>query len=444
LANRKDGADLVATATELLARNALEALRGPMSRGAVPTAALAARLERPRTTVSREIARETGRSGATAFDLVVSRSFDPDSNGQRPRWEAVLSSYIASEGPPGLRADSTFSAERMKKMLGDAFTSTASGGSRTHVLVGYLLQSAALLTGSRRDSPASLESADSFRNAATILELRSESYERSTALYASALQFILSATRRRPRGDRTVEDIVVVLHSLFDGYYLRHALDPERFPLDLVVDGLWDLTVMWTEPGFLASDEGSSPLRDDLIWATLQLVRDLNTMPDLSQVARAAHQDLQAVSGEFGNGESLAEACLERLCSQAIELRALADQTKEMASWTLRGFLGWLESVVDEYGPLVRVANDAKVWSELTALIDMLILTVADSLNPLKRNEIARKLIDAVRSGSDWEPALSVLLDVIEPAAPGAPADAPGAHTHAHAPFEANRRFLLA
>jgi hypothetical protein len=219
---------------------------------------------------------------------------------------------------------------------------------------------------------------------------------------------MLSATRRRPRGDRTVEDIIVILHSLYDGYYLRHALDPERFPLDLVVDALWDLTVMWTEPGFLASDEGSSPLRDDLIWATLQVVRDGNTMPDLLQVARAAHQDPQAVSAEFGDGGSLAEACLERLCSQAIELRALADQTKGMASWTLRGFLGWLESLVDEYGPLVRAANDAKVWSELTALIDMLILTVADSLNPSKRNEIARKLIDAVRSGSDWEPALSV------------------------------------
>ena len=198
---------------------------------------------------------ETGRSGATAFDLVVSRAFDSDKSGQRPRWEAVLSSYISSEGPPGLIPGATFSARAMKKMLRDTFTSTAGGRSRTHVLVGYLLEVAALLT---RDQENSL---DSVETAATILESRCESYERSTAVYATALQFLLSATRRRPKGERTVEEIAVMLHSLFDGYYLRHTLDAARYPLDPVVETLWDLTVVMTEPGFLASGEGSSPLR---------------------------------------------------------------------------------------------------------------------------------------------------------------------------------------
>jgi hypothetical protein len=81
----------------------------------------------------------------------------------------------------------------------------------------------------------------------------------------------------------------------------------------------------------------------------------------------------------------------------------------------LRGFLGWLELMVREYRPLVEAATDAKVWVELSSLIDMLILSVADSLNPATRKEIAQRLVDAVRNGSDWEPALSVLLNVLEP-----------------------------
>lgn len=409
MVKRDDGADLAASATDLLARNALEALRGPMSRGAVPTAALAEKVDRPRTTVSREIRRATGRPAATAFDLVVSRAFDPDTKGHRPRWEAVLSSYIASQGPPGLSSDSTFSTRGMKKMLGDAFTSTAGGRSRTHVLVGYLLHVAALLAGPSDDSP------ESQQTASTILELRTESYARSTTLYASALQFMLSATRRRPKGDRTIEDIVVMLHSLYDGYYLRHTLDREGYPLELVVEALWDLTVVSTEPGFLASGEGGSPVRDALIQATLDIARDEMVMPDLALAASAAGLDPSAVVDHFADAGDLAEACLERLCAQAVKLRALAAQTNQMASWTLRGFLGWLEFMVREYHPIVEVATDAKVWSELISLIEMLILSVADSLNPATRKEIAKRLVDAVRSGSDWEPALSVLLDVLEP-----------------------------
>jgi hypothetical protein len=317
----------------------------------------------------------------------------------------------------------------MKKMLGDAFTSTAAGKSRTHVLVGYLLHVAALLAGTRE------ESREYCPNATAILELRSESYVRSTALYSSALQFMLSATRRRPKGDRTVGDIVVMLHSLFDGYYLRHTLDAETFPLSLVVDTLWDMTVAMTEPGFLASGEDSSLSRDELVRVTLDLVRDEKLMPELSRVASSSGQELGIVSAEFVDEEELAAACLERLCSQAVELRALANQTKGMACWTLRGFLGWLESLVDEYGPMVKAANDAKIWTELSSLIDMLILSVADSLSPQTRSEIAKRLVDAVRSGSDWEPAVSVLLDVLEPA-PGVNGDKGDSGDNGHASIE--------
>ena len=255
LPNRSRQTDLSTPATELLAANALDALRGPMSRGAVPTAALADLVDRPRSTVSRMIERDIGQCGATAFDLVVRTCFDPDRNGLHPRWESALAAYVSSEGPPGLAGDAIFTEPVLKKMLAEGFASSSGADSRTPVLVGYLLHCAALLHGSgcpRREGSAN-------GVAATILELRSESYAQSTAVYASAMRFLLSASRRRPKGDVSVEDMVVMLHSLFDGYYIRYALDPDRFTLEKLVDVMWDLTVTMTEPGFLALHQASRP-----------------------------------------------------------------------------------------------------------------------------------------------------------------------------------------
>ena len=44
------------------------------------------------------------------------------------------------------------------------------------------------------------------------------------------------------------------------------------------------------------------------------------------------------------------------LCCHALELRSLADHTVELARWTLKGFLSWIASLVDDYRPLVRAA----------------------------------------------------------------------------------------
>ena len=45
----------------------------------------------------------------------------------------------------------------------------------------------------------------------------------------------------------------------------------------------------------------------------------------------------------------------------------------------------------------------------------MMLLSSSGKLGPIRRREIANKLLDYVRNGMSWEPALSVLLDVIEP-----------------------------
>jgi len=422
--DRSEHTDLSAPATELLAANALDALRGPMSRGAVPTASLADLVGRPRSSVARLIDRETGQRGATGFDLVVRTCFDSDRNGTRPRWEDALAAYVSSQGPPGLEPDGQFTEPVLKRMLAEGFSSSGEGDSRTQVLVGYLLHCAALLhqpcESSGSGSSGGLgglrgSGEESDRAAAAILQLRSESYAQSTAVYASALRFVLSAGRRRPKGDHSVEHIVVMLHSLFDGYYIRHALDPDRYPLDSLVDAIWDLTATMTEPGFLALHDGGSSVRDQLVEQTLELVKKSGDLPPFSQLAAESGIELAIVRGEFADLEMLASACLESLCRHAIELRSLARETVELARWTLRGFLSWIASIVEDYGPLVRVAPDAKIWDELASSLDMMLLSSSDRLGPMRRREIANKLLDYVRNGLSWEPALSVLLDVIDP-----------------------------
>ncbi len=332
-----------------------------MSRGAVPTAALADLVGRPRSTVARLIERETGRCGATGFDLVARTCFDPDRNGTSPRWEGALAAYVSSQGPPGLSADGAFTEPVLKKMLAEGFAASGEGEARTQVLVGYLLHSAALLVPPRDlapgDGPPGEGDEEPHRAAETILELRSKSYSQSTAVYASALRFVLSASRRRPKGNHSVEEIVVMLHSLFDGYFIRHALDPDAFPLQDLVDVMWDLTVTMTEPGFLALHEDDSPVRDLLLERTLELAKKNGSLPDLAQLAASTELELPAVWSEFSDEEQLAAACLEKLCRHALELRSLAGQTSDLARWTLKGFLSWIASVVDDYGPLVRAST---------------------------------------------------------------------------------------
>jgi hypothetical protein len=232
-------------------------------------------------------------------------------------------------------------------------------------------------------------------------------------VYASAMRFLLSASRRRPKGDLSVEDLVVMLHSLFDGYYIRYALDPDRFTLEKLVDVMWDLTVSMTEPGFLALHEGDAAVRDLLLERTVELVRATGEVPDIARLAKDAGLEPDDVSREFADEEELAGACLEKLCCHALELHSIADQTIEMARWTLKGFLSWIASLVDDYRPLVRAAPDAKVWGELSSCIDMMLLSSSDKLEPLKRREIASRLLGAVRNETPWEPALSMLMDVL-------------------------------
>ncbi|MFZ0668424.1 MAG: hypothetical protein WAM97_21925 [Acidimicrobiales bacterium] len=433
--DRPNNADLAKPATDLLAARALEALRGPMSRGAAPTAELAKRIDRPRSTVSRQIDRETGRPDSTAFDLVIYYAFNAEKNGQQPKWEGVIGSYVAAQGPPGLPGGSGFAEPVMKKMLVDGFAETAKGDARTIALVGYLLHVSALLCCGGDGSSAGVGvgggeagdgepgiwagevDVDTQRAAKTILEMRRESYAKSNAIYSSAIRFIFSATRRRPKSGRTVEDVVVMMHSMFDGYLIRHSLDPELYPMNALVETVWDLTLSLTEPGFLAEGP-DSPLRDELVQCALELVRKQDLMPDLADLAVATDRDLSVVQAEFGDVDALAEACLERCCRHAAELRSLADETVGMARWTLKGFIAWLASLVQDYGPLVRAAENAKVWDEMSTLVDIMLMSASGhdgtpGINPQKRKEISKRLVDAVRRGVDWSLAVSTLLDML-------------------------------
>jgi len=410
---RSDQADLSKPATEMLAKRALDALRGPMSRGAVPTAELAKCLDRPRSTVSRMIDRETGSSEATAFDLVVAYAFSAEKNGQQPKWESVIGSYVLSQGVPVFRGENGFSEAAMKKMLGGGFIETSTGDARTIALVGYLLHTAALLSVAEGSEPCDA--------ASSILEMRADSYAKSTAIYSSAMRFIFSVTRRRPKGSRSVEDIVVLMHSMFDGYLIRYALDPVQYPLEALAEAVWDLSIAFTEPGFLALHKNDSPLRDELLQCAMELVRKDGFMPDLADVAAATGYDMAVVSGEFADVDVLAEMCLEKICKHAFELCALADETSAMARSTLKGFMAWLTSRVREYGPLVGAAHHARVWNEMGSILDMMLMSASRRLDPATRKEIAERLLSVARDGTGaWELALSVLLDVLPAGAAGA------------------------
>jgi hypothetical protein len=179
----------------------------------------------------------------------------------------------------------------------------------------------------------------------------------------------------------------------------------------------------------------------------LEMVRKNGEIPSVARLATETGQRLSSVALEFASETLLAEACLDQLCRHAVELHQLADSTVGIARWTLRGLLGWLESLVEDYGPLVRAAPHAKVWEELRSSIDMILLSATDQLDGAKRKEIANKLVSAVVCGSEWEPSLTMLLDVLDPQPAASRQNAPvaaGQNVSEPANYAAARTRLLA
>ncbi|HEV2362004.1 MAG TPA: hypothetical protein VGS21_09910 [Acidimicrobiales bacterium] len=398
-------------ASRMLAGNALAALRGPMSRGAVPAANLAESVARPRNTVTRAVARTLEDEDGVPFDLAARRALDLDRNGHQQLWENALKGYIqdATAFRAGLGNDELSVLRKVvATMLESSFSEQANSEFRLTLLNGYLLVAAAIAA-----DPATIDDTTAGSRE-RIIELRRLGLQRSTALYANALRQILRGSSRRPRPGYSEEDVVVALHSLFDGHMLRHLLDPTAYPLALLVDALWDLAVAMTEPGFLNEAEGEhGSLRADLLRAALAEVRAGRGMPTVLRSAELAGVDAEVAEALFPDTTRLADNCLDFALAGTAELRELAANVRGGGLTTLAELMRVIAEVTDTYRPLVDTLDDARAWYEMRALAARMLDGAGDAIVPVDTAAAADILVRAaVRGGAgeqEWRAALAML-----------------------------------
>lgn len=427
-------------AAELFAENALGALRDPRSRGAVPVVILAEELnakERDRgansgdgrrrgkkaspetgsrkgngktapTTVSRHIRGILGSQSAVPFDLVILEAFKSDRNRQRERWEAALALFVDRRGAEGLGEAERLQEQVLKLMLSGAFLSALSGDGRNFILIGAMLHAAALCHGRSATDESATDAA-----AAAILDLRGESYKESVELYASGLKFLLALTERRPKEGYDVEGIVVLLHSAFDGYALRHLHDPDRYPLSLLTDALWDITASLTEPGFLATEPCNNE-RNRLISSFLALCIRSGDPTDINKVADLADVDPTKAENLFPDAKLLANASIAHLLAGMRELGPVTTATAGESFRQLSGLLDWVSSVADEHAAVVAMVPDAAIWQEVRWLVELILVSTGADLDAIQREATAEQLVTAARQGDAGRIALEMVLNQVE------------------------------
>jgi hypothetical protein len=396
-------------ACRLLAQNALVALRGPMSRGAVPAKTLAEKLGRPRNTLTRLITRSLGSARAMPFDLTARRTFDADRNGHQELWETALRAYQEGAATFGDIAGDDPDVQRkvISEMLAMSFAYQATSDFRLVLVNSHLLRAAALACDPGSLEPAAAEARE------MILELSRESYERSKSLYTSALRLVLRGSLRRARSGYRDEDIVVALHSLYDGYMERHLSDSPAYPIRLLVDMLWDLAVAMTEPGFLQEPGGSDSLRAELLGSLLAAVRVTGAVPTVEEAAADAGIDAKVAKALFPDQDRLAEMCLDFALAGTAELRELAVGVRGTGLATLEALLRSVGEVSDVYRPLVEVSREAAVWGEMRALVERMLAAAGEEICAVDRAAGAEILVRAAMRGSDgeteWKTALEML-----------------------------------
>jgi len=425
-----DEGALAREATSLCAGAALSALRSPRARGAVHLEELVDRMAGDtdsgpsRTALQNFLKRHA--QAETAFDLVCRHVFDPSSPESRQGRENAYRAFANQPLQPVDDGGAHRSVEfAVKAMLGAASSEQTDESNRDITLVGYLVVAAALMhrhqDAGRSANPqaAELTAEETDATAARVLSDRRATWDADTELYLAATRWILRTTGRRAKAGYTERDIVVAMHSLFDGYLVRSLVDADRYPMTRLVDMLWDLSMSMTEPGILRRGSGDSD-RDRLEACALELARHASEVPSWEAVSTRSGLEGRDQRQWFSSDADLIVACIDAALAHAWELRKVAAAVPQATGAALEALLEAVEAVTDEYGVLTRAAPDAPIWREIQSLLEQLLDQLSPEGRPMPSGHAAASLLAlAMRDsvpGSNWRELLSFAIEERSPA----------------------------
>jgi hypothetical protein len=162
---------------------------------------------------------------------------------------------------------------------------------------------------------------------------------------------------------------VVCLHSLFDGFVMRHLMDEDSYALELLVDCLWDLAMGMTERGFVDDALFHDPDRAAFLRSVLNRSKGDNRPSSREIEARASGADVDAVKGWFLSDRSLSEAVLDVALAEVHDLRSLQASIQDLSPSLFTELLGRIEWVATEHSGLVRDNLLSPVWEEIRMLM---------------------------------------------------------------------------
>jgi hypothetical protein len=305
---RPPGPSLAAEAVNILERNALAALRGPNSRGAVPRSAF---VNVDVSTVDRSVKRAFGgATSRTPFDLATQQVCGtPDAT--RETLEAVFSAVAQSF------RETNAMEETLRVFLRANFIEACR---EEGLLAASIVTSAACAHLNHGDHEVDSEQSTIARE---IVEMRQLQTKELVEGFVAGLSIAMRRLKRRPKPSVTMEKIVLAIMASTDGFIHLHFLQPSLSDADLVVETQWGIMWNLSEPGLLDPPNRSDDEERRLVDAALSCYRS-NAVPSVETIARECNVDLGKARTLFPDDSALAQRCMDYAVGNSVETEAIA------------------------------------------------------------------------------------------------------------------------
>jgi hypothetical protein len=395
---RPPGPSLANEAVEILERNALAALRGPNSRGAVPRGAFA---DVDVSTVDRAVKRAFGgETGRTPFDLA---SFHvcgtPDAT--RQTMEAVFAAV----------AQSFREAEAMEDTLRVFLRANFVEACREEGLLATSIVTASACAHLQQEWE---ENADQTAIAREIVDMRRANMAELLDGFVAGLSIAMRRLRRRPKHSYSMRDIVLAIMASTDGFIHQYHIQHDLFSAELVVETQWG--IMWTlsEPGLLDPPNRDNEAERRLVEAALEVYAS-NRHPSRESLSADVGVDWPKTLELFPDDLVLAQRCMDYAVGSSVETEAIAITVKGAELAAIRDLLlatTHLATTTPLLIQIVRQHKDVGFCAEARRHVgESLGQSSAVTLDATTADGVALMLIDAAMQGEAGRPVWEAGLD---------------------------------
>ena len=319
---RPPGPSLSNEAVAILERNALAALRGPNSRGAVPRGAF---VDVDVSTVDRAVNRAfPGEIWRTPFDL-ASQQVCGTSEATTSTMESVFAAVESS-----FRDADTIDTT-LRVFLQANFVEACKEK-------GFLATSLITTAACAHLEHARGEDLGQARVAGEILAMRRRQNAELIDGFSAALTIALRRLRRRPKVGRSLHEIVVAVMAATDGFIQLHHLQPDLVRSELVVETQWGIIWSLSEPGLLNPPNRENEQERNMVEAALHAFSS-DQVPSLEFLCKKCKISMEEAVELFPDDNALAQRCMDYAVGSAVEIQSIAFNLKGSELSAIRDLL---------------------------------------------------------------------------------------------------------